>query len=55
VILLRCPVSLDGLLPDDHRVRLVWSFVEGLDLTALLVSTITHIDGASATSFDGWS
>jgi hypothetical protein len=24
------PVSVDGLLPDDHRVRLVWSFVEGL-------------------------
>ena len=28
------PASLDGLLPDDHRVRLVWSFVEGLDVTA---------------------
>jgi hypothetical protein len=34
------PVSLDGLLPDDHRVRLVWSFVEGLDLT-----TIKAVDG----------
>lgn len=29
------PVSLDGLLADDHRARLVWRFVEGLDLTAL--------------------
>ena len=38
------PVSLDGLLPDDHRVRLVWSFVEGLDLTALL-ATIKAVDG----------
>ena len=24
------PVSLDGLLANDHRVRLVWDFVEGL-------------------------
>jgi hypothetical protein len=38
------PVSLDGLLPDDHRVRLVWSFVERLDLTALL-ATIKAVDG----------
>ena len=38
------PVSLDGLLPDDHRVRLVWSFVEGLDLTALL-ATIKAVAG----------
>ena len=29
------PVSLDGLVPEDHRVRLVWRFVERLDLTAL--------------------
>ncbi|MCP4615137.1 MAG: IS1182 family transposase [Bradyrhizobium sp.] len=28
-------VSLDELVPADHRVRLVWRFVEGLDLTAL--------------------
>jgi transposase len=38
------PVSLDGLLADDHRVRLVWRFVEGLDLTALHV-TIKAVDG----------
>ena len=30
------PVSLDELVPDDHRVRVVWRFVEGLDLSALL-------------------
>jgi transposase/IS5 family transposase len=29
------PVDLDGLLPADHRARLVWEFVEGLDLTPL--------------------
>jgi transposase len=38
------PVSLDGLLADDHRVRLVWRFVEGLDLTALQ-ATIKAVDG----------
>ena len=42
------PVSLDLLLPDDHRVRLVWSFVEGLDLTALL-ATIKAVDGRRVT------
>src|SRR3982075_1849562 len=38
------PVNLDGLLADDHRVRLVWGFVEGLDLTALH-ATIKAVDG----------
>jgi transposase len=28
-------VDLDGLLPADHRARLVWAFVEGLDLEPL--------------------
>src|SRR5207249_1818128 len=28
-------VDLDGLLPADHRARVVWEFVEGLDLTPL--------------------
>ena len=27
-------VNLDSQLPDDHRARLVWAFVEGLDLGA---------------------
>src|SRR5689334_25420632 len=31
------PFSLDQLVPEDHRVRLVWAFVVGLDLTPLLV------------------
>ncbi len=29
------PVDLEGLLPGDHRARLVWQFVEGLDLSEL--------------------
>lgn len=28
-------VDLEGLLPPDHRARLVWAFVEGLDLEPL--------------------
>jgi transposase len=27
--------DLEGLLPEDHRARAVWDFVEGLDLSAL--------------------
>jgi transposase len=29
------PASLDELIPVDHRVRSVWAYVEGLDLSAL--------------------
>lgn len=29
------PVDLEGLLPEDHRARSVWAYVEGLDLTPL--------------------
>src|SRR5918993_2657958 len=29
------PLSLEDLLPPDHRARFVWSFAEGLDLSAL--------------------
>jgi transposase len=28
-------LALDQLLPDDHQARIVWAYVEGLDLTAL--------------------
>ena len=28
-------IDLDGLLPSDHRARVVWSFVESLDLAEL--------------------
>lgn len=29
------PYALDQLLPSDHRVRLVWQFVDSMDLSAL--------------------
>lgn len=29
------PTDLESLLPDDHRARAVWEFVEGLDLSPL--------------------
>src|SRR5258708_20204624 len=28
-------IDLEALLPADHRARIVWSFVESLDLSAL--------------------
>ena len=38
------PFSLDQLVPEDHRVRLVWQFVTELDLTLLLVA-IKAVEG----------
>jgi transposase len=38
------PFSLDQLIPQDHRVRLVWQFVMGLDLT-LLLTAIKAVEG----------
>lgn len=29
------PSSLDQLIPQDHRVRVIWSYVEGLDFSSL--------------------
>jgi transposase len=37
-------VDLEGLLPADHRARLVWEFVEGLDL-APLYTAIRAVEG----------
>lgn len=37
-------VSLDDLVPADHRVRQVWRFVEGLDLCALM-ARIKAVEG----------
>jgi len=37
-------VDLDGLLPAEHRARLVWAFVEGLDL-APLYDRIKAVEG----------
>jgi len=39
-------VDLDGLLPADHRARLVWDFVEGLDL-APLYAAIRAVEGGA--------
>jgi transposase len=39
-------VDLDGLLPADHRARLVWEFVEGLDLSPLYTA-IRAVDGGA--------
>ena len=38
------PVDLEGLLPADHRARIVWEFVEGLDL-APLYAEIKAVEG----------
>jgi len=37
-------VDLDGLLPADHRARLVWAFTEGLDL-GQLYARIRAVEG----------
>jgi transposase len=37
-------MSLDELLPSEHRARIVWSFVEKLDLSAL-VAQIRSVEG----------
>ena len=39
-------IDLDGLLPADHRARLVWDFVEGLDL-APLYDAIRAVEGGA--------
>ena len=43
--------ALDGLIPEDHAVRIVWAFVEGVDLTDLLakIKAVKGKAGASAT------
>jgi transposase len=38
------PVDLEGLLPAEHRARLVWQFVEGLDLSELYAA-IRAVEG----------
>ena len=38
------PSDLESLLPADHRARLVWAFVEGLDLSAVQ-ATIRAVEG----------
>ena len=37
-------LALDELLPEDHKARLVWQYVEGLDLTSLYLR-IAAVEG----------
>src|SRR5713226_8963664 len=39
-------IDVEGLLPSDHRARVVWSFVESLDLTELYAA-IKSREGAA--------
>lgn len=48
---LRC-VDLDGLLPADHRARIVWDFVEGLDLSPLYAAIRSVEGGAGRPAID---
>jgi transposase len=45
-------VDLDGLLPPDHRARLVWEFVEGLDLGPLYAAIRAVEGGAGRPAID---
>jgi transposase len=45
-------VDLDGLLPPDHRARLVWEFVEGLDLSPLYAAIRAVEGGAGRPAID---
>jgi transposase len=38
------PTDLESLLPEDHRARAIWEFVEGLDLSALYAE-IRSVEG----------
>jgi transposase len=41
-------VDLESQLPEDHRVRLVWAFVEGLDLSAFYERIKARLGGGAA-------
>jgi transposase len=45
-------VDLDGLLPADHRARLVWSFVESLDLAELYDQVLSREGAAGRPAAD---
>jgi transposase len=44
--------SLDSLLADDHRARLVWEYVEGLDLSTLYAHVRAVEGGAGRNAID---
>jgi transposase len=47
----RSPSSMDELLADDHLARLVWAYVQQLDLSAFygLIRAVEHVPGRNAT------
>ena len=46
------PTDLEGLLPPGHAARLVWRFVEGLDLTAFYAQIRAREGGAGRPPID---
>jgi transposase len=44
--------AVDSLIPEEHPVRVVWGFVEGLDLTGLLAKIKAVEGGAGASATD---
>src|SRR6266567_6704851 len=49
-VVMRC-LPLDAMLPEDHRARIVWDYVQGLDLTVLynLIRAAEGRNGREAT------
>lgn len=43
------PIDLDSLVPDDHPVRVVWEYVEHLDLSAWS-ATVKSVEGGAGRS-----
>lgn len=46
------PLALDELLPEDHQARVVWSYVEGLDLKPLYERILAVDGGVGRTATD---
>ena len=46
------PVDLESLLPPEHRARIVWAFVEGLELAALYAKIRAVEGGAGRPAID---
>jgi transposase len=46
------PTQIEGLLPVDHRARLIWEFTGGLDLTPLLAKIKSVAGHAGAPAID---
>ncbi|MCA9032336.1 MAG: IS5/IS1182 family transposase, partial [Planctomycetaceae bacterium] len=46
------PLSLDQLLPEDHTARLIWAYVEALDLKELYKKIQAHEHGPGRNPID---